>query len=208
MHIFDRYFKSNDKFTHSGISGDFVPKATGHKFPAVTYYPDKQPNLHRVMIVEAMDTTNATWDVKKSDAYTFLKGLDATQSAHKALGVLSAGHEFVLFEVTGGQDPKLLLGASATRASLLDEKTSLDLEKFINEIKTSAKSGKCKAFTPQPDPPAAKTGLSRPVTPVQSTKGSRSNSPVPRVGSPSTATKGATNVKAKSVTGNGGKVTG
>lgn len=209
--IFSKYFDSSEYYLYSHmIKRD--RRVPGHKFPAVTYI-DKQsrdePN-RRVMLVEAMNLQGATWDAKASDIYSVLRGLDSTHGARKALGVLSAGRQFVLFEVTGMQEPKYLIGSPKAPADLLDEATSLSLEKQINGIKATVRAGGCKAFVPPPvsatvvagsggkaislkpgspapasrsgTPPAS--GSNSPVLRGGTTPATRANSPAPRVASP------------------------
>ena len=173
-HVFSKYFDTSESYVYFHMT-EHVPRVPGRKFPAVTYV-DRQsrdaPN-RRVMLVEAMDLQGATWDAKTSDIFSVLRGLDSTHGTRKVLGVLSAGKHFVLFEVSGAQEPKYLIGSPQAPADLLDEATSLGFEKQINGIKAAAKAGNCKAFIPHPDSATVVTGRSGRATP------SRPGSPAP-----------------------------
>ena len=92
----------------------------------------------------------------------------------------------MLFEVSGAQEPKYLIGSSKAPADLLDEATSLSFEKQINGIKAATKAGNCKEFVPPPDFATVVTGRSGRATP-------------PRPGSPAPASRSGTPLPVEAV---------
>lgn len=89
-----------------------VPK---RRFPMVEHQyckdKDSPSRLTRTILVEVMDPNDPelSWDAKNSDVYKVLRDLDLTHPDRTSFGPLSAGSNFVLFEVTGRNDPVFLV---------------------------------------------------------------------------------------------------
>lgn len=127
-----------------------VPK---RRFPMVEqqYCKDKDSPSRstRAILVEVMDPNDPelSWDVKNSDVYKALRDLDLSYPERKSFGALSAGSNFVLFEVTGRNDPVFLVGEPTKLAHFVIDVESLEQKlKVIHQI---AGSGMCKCSDPE-----------------------------------------------------------
>lgn len=98
----------------------------------------------RVILVEVMEPRDPelSWDVRRSDVYEELREMDKVHPEAKSLGALTAGSNFVLFEVTGTNDPVFLVGEPKRLAHFLEDAEAL--ERAICDITDVAVLGGCK----------------------------------------------------------------
>lgn len=127
------------------------------RFPTVEYQyfspqTEKCGRSTRVVLVEVMDPRDPelSWDVKSSFVYGELRKLDVTHPERKSFGALSAGSNFVLFEVTGRDDPVFLAGEPTKLAHFIEDAEAL--ERAICNIRAVAVLGGCKCSDPDPEP--------------------------------------------------------
>lgn len=127
------------------------------RFPTVEYQylspeTDKHGRSTRVFLVEVMDPSDPelSWDVNSSFVHGELKRLDAAHPERKSLGALSVGSNFVLFEITGTNDPVFLVGEPTKLAHFIENAEAL--ETVICDIRDVATSGGCKCSDPDPEP--------------------------------------------------------
>ena len=164
QHIFATYFKAADFFLCYHITSQH-PTISGRKLSAVTHFTgnslgdakdgngDREdlPNS-RVVVVELMDVDDQqlSWDASRSAVYSILSGADVQHQERSSLGALAAGEEFVLFEVTGSQPPRYLIGDVSNPARLLDPQCSLQLQGNFESVKERAGKNLCKAVARDP----------------------------------------------------------
>lgn len=163
--ILFRYFLNDpDPAFADFLVGPFMEKIArvpGRRFPMVEHaqcfrFPDERADEEtgaggargarwtRVMLVEVMDPRDPelSWDVQRSDVYEELREMDKAHPEAKSLGALTAGSNFVLFEVTGRNDPVILVGEPKRLAHFLEDAEAL--ERAICDISDVAVSGGCK----------------------------------------------------------------
>lgn len=150
--IFYSYFFQRDAFA----VGPFMEKAARipkRRFPMVEhqYCKDKaSPSRStRAILVEVMDPNDPelSWDVMNSGVYEELKDLGLVHPERKSFGILSAGSNFVLFEVTGRSDPVFLLGEPTKLAHFVIDAEPLEQE--MQAIHKVARAGMCKCSDPE-----------------------------------------------------------
>lgn len=160
--LYQTYFLEHKNFLFSRFFD--APETVGdHSFPAIYYYyaaatPSHEAKFELALLVEAMDMNDAdlNWDAEASYAHQYFNDLDEGSQSHVSYGVISAGTNFVLFEVIGKETPNYLIGNATSPASFLDDRIRMQVEVEIEKIKKAAESGLCKFL---PDIKKAPAGL-------------------------------------------------
>lgn len=161
--ILFRYFLNNTDPTFADfLVGPFMEKIArvpGRRFPMVEHAQCSSPiQAHadeetdgargarwtRVILVEVMEPRDPelSWDVRRSDVYEELREMDKVHPEAKSLGALTAGSNFVLFEITGRNDPVFLVGEPTKLGHFIEDADAL--ERAICDIRDVAVLGGCK----------------------------------------------------------------
>lgn len=201
--LYQTYFMDHKTFILSHNRD--APESVGqHSFPAIHYYyapaaGSQEAKFEIAVLVEAMDMNdpNRNWNADATYAYKYLKALDEANPSHKSYGVISAGTNFVLFEVIGRGAPNYLIGSATSPASFLDPGNRAQIEVEIEKIRSVAESGLCKFLPDIRNAPVSSTeGVVKGHNTVTTTKTQGTSAPSSSTGAKQAHSMGKTAVSA------------